>query len=114
MKEFLKELTYFTKAHLSYLIDNVVHLSIDKSYHYIGEYHITLSPEKSFKWDDIKDDFLPFIYLLKNKYYLQDSMVVVLGTKELALEYNINNIDNIEITYSDISVLTIWVREKTY
>lgn len=122
-----EELLSFCEEHLVSLIDNNYSINVRKAY---GEYKKTmliqicrLPGNNAEDWDDIKDNFIPFLIVLKNNYNIglypkQDVKVgnkkwfeskvsfVVIGNKitEIMLDdlikdkyHNINNIYRISI-----------------
>jgi len=67
-----EDLKEFCEIHLAYLLDEQFILDItDKEgnpYHNSNDFIITLKSVKFFKWDIIKDHFIPFLVRLKNEY----------------------------------------------
>lgn len=64
----LQEIDSFCKVNLAYLIDDGVNIIVDEDYQdYIV---ITLDNAHNIKWNKIKNDFLPFLELINDRYKL--------------------------------------------
>jgi hypothetical protein len=83
-KEKTEELRKLSKNYLSYIIDNGFDIGIRPTGGiYIGKQNnggnmITEKEFQEFNWDEIKDDFIPFLNLLCDKYNIDKNITIEL------------------------------------
>jgi hypothetical protein len=67
-----EDLRDFCEIHLAYLLDEQFILDVtdkeENPYHHSNNFIITLNSVKFFRWDVIKDHFIPFLVHLENEY----------------------------------------------
>ena len=82
-----EELQDFCDTYLAYLLDDGFEVSVEHRYnndkkYKIYDYHfITIKKTSKFKWEEIKDQFIPFISVLSKEYKLKDRCITFNGTK---------------------------------
>ena len=70
---FENQLETFCKENLAYLIDEGYYVGLDEEVEDEDYLRITFTNMgKNFNWNDIKEDFIPFLELLKEKYEIWD------------------------------------------
>jgi hypothetical protein len=66
-----KDIKKFCEDNLAYLVDIGFSIDISEDRHYDNAYSIYITnKDNSFKWDDIKYDFIPFFELLNLKHHI--------------------------------------------
>ena len=113
------EIKDYCEMNLAYLIDEG--FFIDVHSHSGGYYNITLRRSLTttqhgvhttyFKWDDIKDHYIPFILRIQKSYKLATNYINFTSSNgmDLKSEY-ISNLDNVNI-YWDLSRITFKIEE---
>jgi hypothetical protein len=90
--EFRDDITNFAEERLVSLLDEGFRLKIYDAVSKNVAIGFTIwlckSDDSSFKWDDIKDDYIPFLQLISNKYKLLkfSTDVVRFNMKDLSLQ----------------------------
>lgn len=103
----IKEIELFINNNLAYVLDDYEVDVKDKVEEYghdgrYKEYFINISIKKSeFKWDQIKDDFIPFLELLNNNYKIKH---IVFYEKKFFIgwAYSFSNVE--DILNDDVSI----------
>jgi hypothetical protein len=109
------ELLNFSEQNLAYLIDKGIRVSCYNSSFdeketvsiYIDK---IISDKKKYHWSDIKDDIIPFVYLLNEKYKVDNVSIRYYNHKDT--KHNIKDIinDTVEISDNDyVSTIMISV-----
>lgn len=109
--DFEERLKSFSEAYLSYLLDNGFKIKIHRhiikevercNFSIIKENDSNIFTRSIFKWDDIKDDVIPFIKVLNDNFVI--SNIAVSGRYGHAKYCTVDNIldDNIDKQLSEL------------
>ena len=115
------EIKDYCEMNLAYLIDEG--FFIDVHSHSVGYYSITLRRSLTtnrhgvhtsyFKWDDIKDHYIPFIQRIKNTYKLSSDYINFTSSNSMDLiSYPFYQLDDKNI-YWDLSRITFKIEENS-
>ena len=113
------EIKDYCEMNLAYLIDEG--FFIDVHSHSGGYYNITLRRSLTttqhgvrtsyFKWDDIKDHYIPFIQRIKNTYKLSSDYINFTSSNSMDLiRFPFYKLDDINV-YWDLSRITFKIEE---
>ena len=111
----------YCEINLAYLIDEG--FFIDVHSHSVGYYSITLRRSLTtnqhgvhtsyFRWDDIKDHYIPFIQRIKNTYKLSSDYINFTSSNSMDLiSFPFYKLDDINV-YWDISRITFKIEESS-
>jgi hypothetical protein len=111
----------YCEMNLAYLIDEG--FFIDVHSHSVGYYSITLRRSLTtnqhgvhtsyFRWDDIKDHYIPFIQRIKNTYKLSSDYINFTSSNSMDLiSFPFYKLDDINV-YWDISRITFKIEENS-
>lgn len=111
----------YCEINLAYLIDEG--FFIDVHSHSVGYYSITLRRSLTtnqhgvhtsyFRWDDIKDHYIPFIQRIKNTYKLSSDYINFTSSNSMDLiSFPFYKLDDINV-YWDISRITFKIEENS-
>jgi hypothetical protein len=115
-----EDLQDFCESSLAYLMDEGFTVSImggddPRTRLPSGQFNIFLQKEarEFFKWDDVKNHYIPFIERIRNKYKLASSYINFTSSNgmDLKSEY-ISTLDNVNI-YWDLSRITFKIEENS-
>jgi len=115
------EIKDYCEINLAYLIDEG--FFIDVHSHSVGYYSITLRRSLTtnqhgvhtsyFRWDDIKDHYIPFIQRIKNTYKLSSDYINFTSSNSMDLiSFPFYKLDDINV-YWDISRITFKIEESS-
>lgn len=112
----------YCEMNLAYLMDEGFFIEIH--FHDMASYYSIILRKSSttnqhgvitpfFKWDDVKDHYIPFILRIRNKYKLASSYINFTSSNgmDLKSEY-ISALDNVNI-YWDLSRITFKIEENS-
>lgn len=116
-KKQLEELQEYCEMNLAYLIDEGFFMDISL---HGGTYIIILRKSLTtnqhgvhtsyFKWDDIKDHYIPFIQRIKNTYKLSSDYINFTSNSMDLISYPYYKLDDINV-YWDLSRITFKIEE---
>jgi len=104
----IKEIELFINNNLAYVLDDYEVDVKDKVEEYghdgrIKKHYIKISIKKSkFKWDQIKDDFIPFLELLNNSYKIKHIVFNKKSFIGIGWTYSYSNVE--DILNDDVSI----------